>query len=31
MQHFAVDDWFSIEFDNIAGFVDLHPWAGGDS
>ena len=31
MQHFAVDDWFSVEFDNVAGFVDLHPWAGGDS
>ena len=31
MQHLAVDDWFSVEFDNITGFVDLHPWAGGDS
>ena len=31
MQYFAVDDWFSVEFDHIAGFVDLHPWAGGYS
>ena len=30
MQYFSVDDGFSVQFNNIIDFVDLHPWTGRD-